>query len=272
MLMHSTALQNLLRCVAAASSFLVGGLSSHADEMIEGIAIATSIRGSIQIETADEQRIHLKLHDELTLNATTIKTGKKAHLYFALSNGMGIGISENSEIIFETYLQRPFPPTRERISHEPSVSILSIRLTSGSIAIASNELSPLSQARIYLPTGELRIHSATCIVQNDTLGTHITACEGTITYYYPDGESREFIVEPQSIRISPQNAKLGKVSKVSTLNTLPKALERFAQATEHASQRVFFEASYDGKLLCPTLITSPTYFNQSTERPYVFCD
>ena len=66
MLMHSTALQNLLRCVAAASSFLVGGLSSHADEMIEGIAIATSIRGSIQIETADEQRIHLKLHDELT--------------------------------------------------------------------------------------------------------------------------------------------------------------------------------------------------------------
>jgi hypothetical protein len=185
---------------------------------------------------------------------------------------MGIGISENSEIIFETYLQRPFPPTRERISHEPSVSILSIRLTSGSIAIASNKLSPLSQARIYLPTGELRIHSATCIVQNDTLGTHITACEGTITYYYPDGESREFIVEPQSIRISPQNAKLGKVSKVSTLNTLPKALERFAQATEHASQRVFFEASYDGKLLCPTLITSPTYFNQSTERPYVFCD
>ena len=272
MLMHSTALQNLLRCVAAASSFLVGGLSSHADEMIEGIAIATSIRGSIQIETADEQRIHLKLHDELTLNATTLKTGNKAHLYFALSNGMGIGISENSEIIFETYLQRPFPPTRKRISHEPSVSILSIRLTSGSIAIASNELSPLSQARIYLPTGELRIHSATCIVQSDTFGTHITACEGTITYYYPDGESREFIVEPQSIRISPQNAKLGKVSKVSTLNTLPKALERFAQATEHASQRVFFEASYDGKLLCPTLITSPTYFNQSTERPYVFCD
>ena len=270
--MHSTALQNLLRCVAAAGSFLVGGLSSHADEMIEGIAIATSIRGSIQIETADEQRIHLKLHDELTLNATTIKTGKKAHLYFALSNGMGIGISENSEIILETYLQRPFPPTRKRISHEPSVSILSIRLTSGSIAIASNELSPLSQARIYLPTGELRIHSATCIVQNDTLGTHITACEGTITYYYPDGKNREFIVEPQSIRISPQNAKLGKVSKVSTLNTLPKALERFAQATEHASQRVFFEASYDGKLLCPTLITSPTYFNQSTERPYVFCD
>lgn len=272
MLMHSTALKNLLRCVAAAGSFLVGGLSSHADEMIEGIAIATSIRGSIQIETADEQRIHLKLHDELTLNATTIKTGKKAHLYFALSNGMGIGISENSEIIFETYLQRPFPPTRKRISHEPSVSILSIRLTSGSIAIASNELSPLSQARIYLPTGELRIHSATCIVQNDTLGTHITACEGTITYYYPDGKNREFIVEPQSIRISPQNAKLGKVSKVSTLNTLPKALERFAQATEHASQRVFFEASYNGKLLCPTLITSPTYFNQSTERPYVFCD
>jgi hypothetical protein len=268
--MHSTALKNLLRCVAAAGSFLLVGLSSHADEMIEGIAIATSIRGSIHIETADEQRLHLKLHDQLKLNATTIKTGKKAHLYFALSNGMGIGISENSEIIFETYLQRPFSPTRKRISHEPSVSILSIRITSGSIAIASNKLSPLSQARIYLPTGELRIHSATCIVQNNTLGAHITACEGTITYYYPDGKNREFIVEPQSIRISPQNAKLGKASKVSTRNTLPKALERFAKATEHASQRVFFEASYDGKLLSPTLIISPTYFNQSTERPYVF--
>ena len=90
------------------------------------------------------------------LNESTIETGKNAHVFFALSNGMGIGIGQNSEVIFETYVQKPFPARKERLSYEPSVSILSVRLVSGTLAVASNKLSPLSQARVYLPTGELR--------------------------------------------------------------------------------------------------------------------
>ena len=254
----------------AAGSFLGGTAASHAAEMTEGLAVTTSVKGSIQITDANEQRTQPQLHDTLVLNASTIETSKKSHIFFALSNGMGIGIEENSKIIFETFIQKPFTIDRERLSYEPSVSILSIRLISGSLAVVSNKLSPLSQARVYLPSGELRIHSATCIVENDQMGDHITACEGTITYHYPDGERREFIVEPQSIRISPQSAKLGKVTESTTLDSLPERIAQFAKATKHASKRVFFKAGYNGQPLRPVLIASPAYFNQPVDRPYEF--
>ncbi len=259
-----------LCCLIAAGSFLGGPVASHAEEMPEGIAVATGIRGSIRIKSADGQSVSPKLHDTLILNASTIETGKNAHIFFALSNGMGIGIGQNTEVLIETFIQKPFTEKKERLSYEPSVSILSIRLVTGSMAIVSNKLSPLSQARVYLPTGELRIHSATCIVQNDDIGAHITACEGTLTYYYPDGESREFIVEPQSIRISPQSAKLGKVTESTTLTSLPEAIDQFAKATQHASKRVFFKAGYNGSPPRPVLIASPAYFDQPVDRPYVF--
>jgi hypothetical protein len=260
-----------LCCLIAAGSFLGGFVVSHAEEMSEGIAVATSIKGSIRMKSADGQRAQPGLHDTLILNASTIETGKNAHLFLALSNGMGVGIGQNSEVLFETFVQKPFTEKKERLSYEPSVSILSIRLVTGSLAIVSNKLSPLSQARVHLPTGELRIHSATCIVQNDNLlGAHITACEGTLTYYYPDREKREFIVEPQSIRISPQSAMLGKVTESTTLTSLPEAIDQFAKATQHASKRVFFKAGYNGNPPRPVLIASPAYFDQPVDRPYEF--
>lgn len=259
-----------LCCLIAAGSFLGGTVVSHAEEMVGGIAIATSTQGHIQIEDANGQSVRLRFHDTLELNASTIKTGKGAHAFFALSNGMGIGIEQNSEVVFETFTQKPFTREREQLSYEASVSILSIRLITGSLAVVSNKLSPLSQARIYLPSGELRIHSATCIVQHDQLGDHITACEGNITYYYPDGERREFIVEPQSIRISPQSAKLGKVTEKMTLSSLPDAIDRFAKATQHASKRAYFKAGHNGHLPRPVLIAPPAYFDQPVDRPYEF--
>lgn len=253
-----------------AGSFLGGSIVSHAEEMSEGIAVATGIKGSIQIKDADGQSTQPELHDTLILNASTIETGKNAHIFFALSNGTGVGIGQNSEVTFESFIQKPFTEKKESLSYEPSVSILTIRLVTGRLAIVSNKLSPLSQARVHLPTGELRIHSATCIVQNDDIGAHITACEGTLTYHYPDGESREFIVEPQSIRISPQSAMLGKVTESTLLTTLPEAIDQFAKATQHASKRVFFKAGYNGNPPRPVLIASPAYFDQPVDRPYEF--
>lgn len=261
-----------LCCVIAAGSFCGGTVVSHAEEMAEGIAVATSIQGRIEIENTTGHNAHLKLHDALTLNASTVKTGKGAHVFFALSNGMSIGIEENSEVVFETFTQKPFSKDRERLSYEASVSILSIRLITGNLAVVSNKLSPLSQARVYLPSGELRIHSATCIVQNNQMGAHITACEGNITYYYPNGEGREFIVKPQSIRIKPQSAKFGKITENTTLSSLPEAIDRFAKATQHASKRVFFKAGYDGHPPRPVLIAPPAYFDLPVDRPYEFND
>lgn len=269
MSIRSQSFWKTLCCLIAVGSFLGGMMVSHAAEMTEGIAVATSIKGSIEI-TANAQSTQPKQHDTLSLNTTTVRTGKDAHIFFALSNGMGIGVGENSEVLFETFMQKPFTKDRERLSYEPSVSILSIRLIKGSLAVVSNKLSPLSQARVYLPSGELRIHSATCIVENNGMGDHITACKGNITYHYPDGKRREFIVEPQSIRISPQSAKLGQVTESTTLDSLPEAIDQFAKATQHASKRVHFRAGYNGHPPRPVLITSPAYFDQPVDRPYEF--
>lgn len=261
---------NTLCCLIAAGSFLSGAIVSHAEEMAEGIAFATSIQGSVQIEDAESHSTQPKLHDTLILNACTIKTGKNAHIYLSLSNGMAIGIGEKSVVLFETFAQEPFTNKRERLSYEPSRSILSIRLINGDLAVVSNNLSPLSEARIFLPTGELQIHSATCIIQYDDMGAQISAYSGLITYKYPDRKQRELIIEPQSIRISPQSAVLGEVTEHMTLSSLPKAIEKFAQATQHASTRVFFKAGHNGHPPQPVLIASPAQFNQAVRRPYEF--
>ena len=250
----------------------VGLTASWAEDMTGGLAFTNSVKGSIQITDTKGSHVQPNLHDTLVLNESKIETGKNAHIYFALSNGIGVGIGSESEVIFETYLQRPFPKRKERLSYEPSVSTLSIRLITGDLAIASNKLSPLSQARVYLPSGELRIHSATCIIQNDELGAHITACEGTITYYYPDGEEREFIVEPQSIRISPQSAKLSKVTESMTLTSLPESIDRFAKATQQASKRVFFKAGENGNPPKAVRLAPSAFYNLPTKRPYEFND
>ena len=259
-----------LYCLITTGFFLGGVVDSNAEDMAEGIAVATSVQGSIQIEDAESQSSQPKLHDTLNLNACTIETGKNAHLFLALSNGIGIGIGGNSAVRFETFSQKPFTEKREGLSYEPSVSILSIRLIDGTIAVVSNNLSPLSEARVFLPTGELQIHSATCIIQNNDMGAQITAYAGLLTYKYPDRQHRELIVEPQSIRISPQSAMLGEVTESMTLSSLPKAVEQFAQATQHASKRVFFKAGKNGHPPRPVLIASPTYFDQPVIRPYEY--
>jgi hypothetical protein len=183
---------------------------------------------------------------------------------------MGIGIGENSAVRFETFIQQPFTEKSERLSHEPSRSILSVRLINGDLAVVSNNLSPLSEARVLLPTGELQIHSATCIIQYNDMGAQITAYKGLLTYKYQDRKHRELIVDPQSIRISPQSAMLGEVTESMTLSSLPRAIEQFSQATQHASKRVFFKAGLNGHLPRPVLIASPTYLDQPANRPYGF--
>jgi len=257
-----------LSCLIAAGIFLGGAVDSNAEDMAEGIAVATSIQGSIQIKDDESQISQPRLHDTLNLNACTVETGKNAHLFLALSNGMGIGIGENSSVRFEIFIQQPFNEKRASLSYEPSVSILSIRLIDGDLAVVSNNLSPLSEARVFLPTGELQVHSATCIIRYTDMAAQITAYAGLLTYKYPDRKHRELIVEPQSIRISAQSAMLGEITESMTLSSQPKAVEEFAQATENASKRVFFKAGKDGDSPRPILIASPTYFDQPVIRPY----
>jgi hypothetical protein len=261
---------HVLRGMIAAVVLFAGLAAVQAGEMIEGIAVVTSEQGAIQITDKDGRSSSPDLHEPLILNGSRIQTGKGAYLFLALSNGVSIGIGGSSEVAFEAYLQQPFTAKKESILHEPSVSELSIRITTGTLAIVSNQLSPVSQARIYLPTGEIRIHSATCVLQNNDLGTRITACDGTLTYYYPDKTKREFIVEPQSIRISEHSAGLGQTTESTMITSLPEDCRQLAAATQHASTRVFFKASASGGPPQPVLIVSPDYFKQPSARPYEF--
>jgi len=270
MYIESKTRRKTLFCLIATGFFMGGAVDSNAEEMVEGVAVATSVQGSIQIEDADSQISQPKLHDTLNLNTCTVETGKNSHLFLALSNGMGIGIGEKSEVRFETFTQKPFNEKREKLSYEPSVSILSIRIINGDLAVVSNNLSPLSEARVLLPTGELQIHSATCIIHYNNRAAQITAYAGLLTYKYPDKKHRELIVEPQSIRISAQSAMLGEITESMTLSSQPKAVEKFAKATENASKRVFFKAGKNGHSPEPVLIASPTYFDQPIIRPYEY--
>jgi hypothetical protein len=244
--------------------------SIHAKQTFGGIAVVTSEHGSILIFDTAGESSSIHLHEGLQTHGSTITTGKGAHLYLALSNGVGIGLGENTEIIFETFEQSPYPTEKESIQHEPSVSNLSIRIVKGTVAIASNNLSPLSQFRILLSTGQLRIHSATCIVHHDALGLHLATYNGHLTYYYPESKDREFLIQPQSIRISQESAAAGHITESNTIAEMPKAWQIMAEATRNASSRVFFKSGGMDAQPKPVLMVSPDYFEQTPARPYRF--
>lgn len=276
MLRRPPALRTASRYLIVAGGLFLGALALHADDriegMIEGIAVVTSTQGTVTCYDSAGKGAPTKLHETLVLNQSIIETGAHAQCFFALSNGIGIGIGPSSEVHFETYVQKPFPPRKERISHESSVSILSVRVVAGTLSLASNQLSPLSQARIHLPVGELRIHSASCIVQVDSLGSRITANEGSLTYDYPDGVHKEFLSAPHSIRITQQSAQLSQVTETTTLAALPEYIAHFAQATQLAGKRVLYKAGAEGDPPRPILLASPHYFEQPAVRPYEFND
>ena len=238
--------------------------------MTDGIAIVSSEHGAIQITDENGRSFSPKLHETLVLSGSTIKTGKGAHLFIALSNGMGIGIKESSEVMVNSYQQRPFSAIQQSIRHEPSASELSLQIAQGTIALAGNRLAPVSRAHIELPHGNIRIHSATCIVQCNESATKVTASAGALTYYYPDKAKRKFVVGPQSLHISQQDTEPVLETQNVVLADLAEDPKQLAAATERASQRVFFKANASGEAPHPVLIVSPDYFEQPAARPYQF--
>jgi hypothetical protein len=171
----------------------------------------------------------------------------------------------------DAYTQRPFDKEDQILGLEASVSNLKLHLIEGEIAVASNRLSPLSNLRIQLPKGELRLHKGTCLIRLDATGLHITAFEGNLTYYYPDGESREFVSAPKGIRISDQSIERLQVAEVTSAEWLELEQARFCHAAQHASKRVIFQANEATKRPPePILIVRPQYFQQTYLRPYQF--
>jgi hypothetical protein len=261
-----------LRGLSTALVLSAGLCAAQAAEMRDGIAVITSQKGAIQITDANGRSFSPDLHETVRLSRSTIETAEGAHLFMALSNGVGVGIYESSEVLVESYQQRPFSAKQQSIRHEPSKSELSLRITQGAIALAGNRLSPISQLRVKLPNGAIRVHSASCVVQCNDLETMVTAChkESTFTYYSSTETTQEFVVGPERLRLNEVNGQTVLKTESITTASQDEACQQLAAASELASQRVFFKATAEGEAPHPVLIVSPDYFEQPAARPYQF--
>ena len=241
-----------------------------AQTMIKGSAIVTSRSGSAHAKDASGKRVSTASHEILLPSGLTLSTTKDANIFLTFSNGVALAINEESVVQCTDYTQRPFDKEDQARDLEPSVSNLKLRMIKGQIAIASNQLSPLSELRIQLPKGELRLHKGCCLIRLNTTGLHITAYEGNLIYYYPNSQSREFVSAPKGIRISEQSMERLQVAENTSVETLEAEQAHFCQAAQHASKRVTFQANESTKLPPePVLIARPEYFQQPEFRPHL---
>ena len=243
----------------------------QAQTMLKGSAIVTSRSGSAHAKDAYGERISTTSRKILNPSGLTLHTKRDAHIFLTFSNGVALGMSEKSVVQCTDYTQRPFDKEDQARGLEPSVSNLKLRLIEGQIAVASNRLSPLSELRIQLPKGELRLHKGCVLIRLNTTGLHITAFDGNLTYYYPNSQSREFVSAPRGIRISEQSMERLQVAENTTVEMLEAEQNHFCQAAQHASKRVTFQANESTNLPPePVLIARPEYFKQTEFRPYQF--
>jgi hypothetical protein len=242
-------------------------------EMIDGNAIVTSRMGSVSALNADDQSMAIDLHTVLHPSGYSWSTAPDSQLFLTLSNSVAIALDAESTVQCLEYRQRPFALDQLEPGPEPSVSRLKLELKSGRIAVASNRLSPLSELRIALPFGHVRLHKGTCLIEYNSTGISLTAFEGNLTYYYPDNDAREYLPTHKRIRISAQSAGLQQIAEASTVETLDTAEVQLFKAAKHASLRVtFLPNETSGLPPEPILSVSPEYFEQAPQRPYRFGD
>lgn len=244
---------------------------NYGGEMAEGSAIITSCSGTARLtDESGEQKLALS-QDILIPEGLAFTTTDDSRLFFTFSNGVAVGMDHDTQITCLQYSQRPFDAEDQALGLEPSISRLRLRLDSGQIAIASNRLSPLSDLRVVLPNGEIRLHKGTCLIRLGKTGIHITAFEGNLTYYYPDQKTREFVSAPSGIRISDQSIVNQDVAENFTAADFNEVEEQICKATRHASRRVTFQPNQDTDAPpIPLMIVRPDYFQQTPARPYQF--
>jgi hypothetical protein len=242
--------------------------------MVDGSAIITSRNGSIDtLDPSTGAQLSSKIHTTLSPTGLTFATQTDGRLFLALSNGVALAIDKDTQVQCLEYTQRPFDELELAQGLEPSISTLKLKLAHGQIAIACNRLSPLSELRVQLPKGEIRLHKGTCLIQLNSTGLNIAAIEGNLTYYYPSGTSREFISAPTQVRLSDQSIDRSQVAERSTTESLNATELQFCQAAQHASQRASFKPNKATSLPPePILTIRPEYFEQPGLRPYQFKD
>lgn len=239
--------------------------------MIDGSAIITSRSGSPMVTDSSDQQIAADIHDVFLPSGSKLTTEEDGQIFFTLSNGVALAMDEQTSVKFLEYTQRVFDQEDQSRGPEPSISKLDLEFSEGQFAIASNRLSPLSEVRIRLPKGEVRLHKGTCLIRLDSTGLHLTAFEGSLTFFYPDDNGREFIPAPERIRISEQSMERQQIAETFPLESLDAESKLLCQAAQHASQRVTFKPNAtSNRPPVPVLIVEPAYFQQTPLRPYQF--
>lgn len=245
----------------------------QAEPMIDGSAIVTSRSGSVSAQQADGQAVATDLHSVLRPAGVRWSTQDESRLFLALSNGVALGLDENTTLHCTQYGQRPYTADGLEEGREPSVSKSLLQLEAGRIAVASDQLSPLSELRIALPFGSVLLHRGTCLIEYDSTGIRLTAFEGNLTYSYPDSNAREYVPASRQVRISQQSAKLQRVAETTTAATLGPEAVLLCRAAQHSSQRVVFLPNRSsGEAPEAVLIAPPGYLEQAPLRPYTFKD
>ncbi len=258
---------NLVRSLMAATALVVicPPAAHAAAPAPDGIGVVTSRSGEALIGGAKP-----KLHIPVQLTGTTLQTGTDSTLFLVLSNGVAISLGSDTELSIERYTQKPFSSKKESQQYEPSESQLQIRLSKGSLCCAFEHLSPVSEARVATPHGELRIHNGNSILVVDTIQTEINMFSGTATFYYPNGNGRAFISDSQSILIDSNSGSLEKPASTAAIETLDEIWHHMADATDYARTRILFKGSESGETGSPVFVLPSDFHEQSSARPYHF--
>lgn len=245
------------------------------DKLEDGLAIVTSREGDVRFNYPDGRSRQAELHAVEQLTGLDILTEKEEYLFLALSNGAALGIYENSDVQFESYLQQPFKAGAESKELEPTRSKLVLGLKNGSLTFSAETLSPLSEIVIQLPVGQVRMHKASGRVLYDHTGAHITILSGIVTFHYPESEAKDFINGPNRVRISEQSAKRAEIAESVDYGTdsARELTEELVRATSHSRERVLFRTvSTAPAIPQPVLIAKPETLDQASPRPYRYLD
>lgn len=249
---------------------LTAWLGLQAQEMQPGMGFVTSIRGTVEAQTQSGAKPSLKLHHSEKLDGMILKTDKKSEVFLVLSNGVALALTENTHVEIEQFKQIPFGSQSSSFEYEPTISNLHIRIVEGTIGLSCDHISPLSSLKIEMQSGHLRVHSTTSVIAATSMGMNISAYEGTLTFYYPNDTEREFIAQPQSVRISEQSAARGIVTEESTVDEKEIKARNLADAVKFARSRVFYRSVPGQPEPQPLLLVSNNYLDQAPAPPYTF--
>jgi hypothetical protein len=240
-------------------------------ELRPAVAAVTSYQGKILHYDSDGNHSAIHLRSILPIDQTFFATKKKGTLFLSLSNGIGLGLGELTRIWIDRYEQSTINPPHESLNFEGSVSNLSVRIETGTLAVAFNHLNPQSLAEFKLPLGRVRVHSGQVLldVQPDS-SCRISVYQGTATFYYAGTEKREFISAGTSFSLSSESTKQSAIDSVAPLGQLPEDRPHLLAAAEYARLRVLYRHNPDGVQPLHEWVLPNGLFDQPSARPYQF--